>query len=337
MNQATLATQTAPPEAFRFDSAPVVFVTSDSAPQEDEHRVEIMARTPGIVNHWYWGRMIHDMAGCRHKDTLPLDWRHDPDEIIGYVDAVTADDNGLSVSALVQSLERGDRASTIIRRGRKKTPYEASIHWDEWDNLLEYLDKGFVATVNGLQVEGPLVIAREWTLRGIAITPYGVDSTTNTQFSAGSSVESIPVSLQPFKDAMSKETTSPAATTADKEPTKDSAAQTQPAGAKAEQKPAPPADAHRDAARGELARYMERFGTERGAEYFRDSVDYGQACEREIDFLRKQLATRDSELATERGKIQSLSLGEQAPVDTGATKDSAATPTWASQFKKAGS
>lgn len=318
----------APPEAFRWES-PVLFVADSST--EDEHRVQVQARTPGVVNHWYWGRMIHDMAGCQFKDRLPLDWRHNPDEIIGYVDTVQAGDQGLQVSALLQSLRDGDKASDVIKRGRKGTPYEASIYWDENNNVLEYLDEGFTTQVNGQQVEGPLVIARQWTLRGIALTPYGVDSSTNTQFSAGRSADAIPVTLNPAKDAMSKTPTTAA------EPIKDSAADTNVQTSTAQT----PAAATQDAGRGELARYMDRFGAARGAEYFRDSVTYEQACEREIDHLRKELATRDSELAAERAKLKSTaaSLGEPGPVDTGSqNKDSEpAKKTWGSMFKKAGS
>jgi len=323
--QATDRTAQAPPEAFRWES-PVLFLADNST--EDEHRVQIQARTADAVAHWYWGRMVHDMAGCQHKDRLPLDWRHDADEILGYVDQVRADNQGLAVSAVLLSLRDGDRASDIIKRGRKGTPYEASIYWDEANNLLEYLDEGFVAEVNGQQFEGPLVIVRQWTLRGIAITPYGVDRSTQTQFSAVRSVDAIPVTLRPSKDAMSKDTTQAPATV---DATTDSAPVTSPA------KPATDEPtANRDAVRGELARFMDRFGTERGAEYFRDSVTYDVACEREIDHLRKELATRDSELAAERQKLSSLHTGEAEPVDTGATKDSQK-PTWNSVFRKAGS
>lgn len=332
MSQAVIEKQ-APPEAFRWD-VPVLFATGNST--EDEHRVEIQARTPGVVNHWYWGRMIHDMAGCRHKDRLPIDWRHDADEIIGYADSITADDNGLAVSALIQSLHEGDRASTIIKRGRKGTPYESSIYWDEFENVLEYLDEGFVTTVNGQQVEGPLVIAREWNLRGLAITPYGVEATTKTQFSAGSSAESISVSLKPVKDAMSKTTTPEAP-----QPTKDSAAESQPTKTEATTPtPTPvPAKATRDAVRAELNRYMERFGNDRGSQYFKDSLSFADACEKEIEHLQKQLAVKDSELETVRKQIASVNTGELTPVDTGAqNKDSdKSKPTWQDQFKKAGS
>lgn len=331
----TRETTEAPAAAFRF-ALPVQFADAAGGQVENEHRVTVQARTPGVVNHWYWGRMVHDMSGCRHKDKLPMDYRHDIDGIIGYFDAITADNSGLSASGLIQSLDANDRANEIIRRGRKGQPYEASIYWDENNHVLEWLDEGWVAEVNGQQVEGPLVIAREWTLRGIAITPYGVDPTTNTQFSAERSV-TVPVRLNQAKDAMSKAPTS--APAGEQNPTKDSAPVTQLTGSQTQQpsQVTPPIDATRDAARGELSRYMQRFGTERGAEYFRDSVPYEQACEKEIEHLRASLATKDSELSAERAKLASLSLGEQSPVDTGKTKDSQGKAGWSSLFKKAGS
>ncbi|WP_417736341.1 hypothetical protein [Rosistilla oblonga] len=177
------------PEAFRF-SAPLAFSDTVTGGKQStsEHRVTVHARTPDIVNHWYWGRIVHDMNGCKHRDRIPFDWRHDPDVALGYADTIKASvTDGLIVSGPLQSIGKGDRASEVIERGRLGHPFEASIYWDEADNRLEHIDDGFSATVNGRLVHGPVVIAREWTLRAVAITPHGVDGTTSTKFSKGKS------------------------------------------------------------------------------------------------------------------------------------------------------
>ena len=39
--------------------------------------LRMKARTAQPVQHWFWGRVVHDMAGMRlHKDRLPVDYVH---------------------------------------------------------------------------------------------------------------------------------------------------------------------------------------------------------------------------------------------------------------------
>lgn len=342
MSTATAPTK-APRKAFAFNAMPVAFrdTAGDERANPKEHRVTVQARTPGVVDHWFWGRICHDMAGLRHKDRIPFDWRHDPDEILGYADEFDAGDKGLQLGGPLQSIKEGDRASEVIHRGTGGQPYDASIYWDEWDNKLEFLDEGFVATVNGQTVEGPCVIVREWTLRGCAITPYGVDHTTHTKFSAdGSAGDSIPVTYKPAEGTMTKDATKPAETETaetEAEPTKDGTKPAEGNPTKPAEQSTTPTEATQDNGRSELGRFMDRFGTERGAEYFRDSVPYQSALEREVDHLRKELATKDEAVKSAESKLAAVNVGETEPVDTGKTKDEAKTKGWNDLFRKQGS
>src|SRR5690606_6439778 len=47
----------------------------------------------------------------------------------------------------------------------------------------ERLSDKETAIVNGVTVRGPVTIIRKWTLRGVAVCPYGYDPKTSTRFS----------------------------------------------------------------------------------------------------------------------------------------------------------
>ena len=55
--------------------------------------------------------------------------------------------------------------------------------------VLEDVPQGMAVPVNGFSFEGPGVVARQWTLRGLAVCPYGQDKNTAVEFSAGQTPE----------------------------------------------------------------------------------------------------------------------------------------------------
>jgi hypothetical protein len=146
------------------------------------------------VNHPYWGKCMFDVAGAQtHKDTYPLDYCHDPQQIVGKFDRPTAGEAGqYTAKASVIPFAPGDRANEIIHRQAAGTPYEASIFFDPGTCKAEYLDQGEVGQCNGRQVEGPLTIFRQFDLRGCALCPAGADKFAHADFCAGEC--SIPVS-----------------------------------------------------------------------------------------------------------------------------------------------
>jgi hypothetical protein len=171
----------APMEAFLFD-AHVRFGAAGKS-QGKSKDVELLARTGDAIEHWYWGMMAHDMAGLKSKPVVALDWCHGP-ELVGKADRFDVSTGDLVVRGSIESIEPGDLADQIIRRSERGIPYEASIYFDPWTLVLEYLPEGLAATVNGRLIDGPCVIAREWNLRRIALCPSGADGGTEARFSA---------------------------------------------------------------------------------------------------------------------------------------------------------
>lgn len=149
--------------------------------------VELKARSTQPVDHWFFGRIVHDMAGMSlSKPRLAIDYCHNADEVIGFASKFETKD-GLVASGALTPFSDNDRATEVIYKSRQGVPYEASIFSDAEDFVLEYVPEGMAVPVNGFSFEGPGVVARKWTLRGLAVCPYGHDKNMAVEFSASNS------------------------------------------------------------------------------------------------------------------------------------------------------
>ena len=151
--------------------------------------VKLKARSTQPVDHWYFGRIVHDLAGMSlGKSRLAIDYCHRDDEVIGYASKFETQ-GGLVASGALTPFQEKDRASEVIFKSGEGVPYEASIFFDPAEMVLEYVPQGMAVPVNGFSFEGPGVVARQWTLRGLAVCPYGQDKNTAVEFSAGQTPE----------------------------------------------------------------------------------------------------------------------------------------------------
>jgi len=147
--------------------------------------IKVKARGAQAVDHWYFGRMVHDLAGMSlSKPRLAIDYCHREDEVLGFANKFNTE-GGLVASGALTPFQEKDRASEVIFKSQQGVPYEASIFFDPAELVLEEVPQGLSVPVNGLQFEGPGVVARRWTLRGLAVCPYGQDKNTAVEFSAG--------------------------------------------------------------------------------------------------------------------------------------------------------
>lgn len=151
--------------------------------------VKLKARSTQPVDHWFFGRIVHDLAGMSlGKSRLAIDYCHRDDEVIGYASKFETE-GGLVASGALTPFQEKDRASEVIFKSGEGVPYEASIFFDPAEMVLEYVPQGMAVPVNGFSFEGPGVVARKWTLRGLAVCPYGQDKNTAVEFSAGNTPE----------------------------------------------------------------------------------------------------------------------------------------------------
>ena len=285
--------------------------------------IRMSARSPQPIEHWWWGRAVHDMAGMKlHKQVIPIDYEHG--EPIGFLNQNTADAAAGVVCAgsLVPTEEPGDRVRRIASLSAKGVPYEASINFFGDGIVIEVLLEGQSAEVNGYTFEGPGVIFREWPLRGVAVCPYGADMHTESQFSQGD--ESIPLTVREHKPMsknpkqLSAEEEKPAEETKPEGEQEKKELEEKPAG---EEKPADaPAEASNLAAmRAEAKRFRQDFG-DKGAVWFSEGLTHDEARARQT----KELAENADKLAAENAELKKklqLAQGESGPVSFDAPEE----------------
>lgn len=143
--------------------------------------IKLRARSGDAIEHWFWGRVIHDLAGMQlHKSRVPIDYAHDTKEVVGYLNKFDSESGNLETSGALVPFKDNDRATEIIYKLQNGVPYEASINFGGDGIKVQELAEGEVAEVNGRIFEGPGTIVRQWPLRGVAICPYGADANTDS-------------------------------------------------------------------------------------------------------------------------------------------------------------
>lgn len=321
--------QSAPEGAFEFDSSCQFAEPSkrDEKTKLRKSKVSLLARTADPVYHWYWGWVVHDMSGMKSPDRIALDYCHDSRELVGYADDITAK-NELKLGGELISRNDDDTAAEIMDLGPAGVPYQASIQFNPYSVVLEYVPDQAKTTVNGKTVMGPLTIMREWELMRCAICPNGVDGGTRTKFSnEQSQAAQFSLRWKDNSDMSKNDKSNPGSMTPATQPEGQAGQQTQPATTPAagqQSQPAvstemPKVDASNFEAefRTKLKRYTDRFGAEHGAKYFADGLSYESALDQHCSKLEADLKisfTANEELST---KLSQLNLGEIDPVKTG--------------------
>ena len=137
----------------RFSAGKVKFEKSEG--DSLKHPITMLARSDQPIDHWWWGRIVHDIDGIKfHKESIVIDYCHDDREILGYLDE-QRNDKGLWCSGCLIRKE-GSKADEVITNAENDVPYEASIFFDPDTGLvLEHVSQGASSQVNGFTVEGP--------------------------------------------------------------------------------------------------------------------------------------------------------------------------------------
>jgi len=172
------------------------FELGDNGANAKTAPVRLVARSGKAIEHWFWGRIVHDLAGMHlSKSRVPIDYVHDSKEIVGYLNKFDSTSGDLVTSGALVPFKDSDRATEIVHKMKAGVPYEASINFGGDGIKIEDVAEGMVAQVNGYQFEGPGIIVREWPLRGVAICPYGADANTESSALAGANAKTYTASV----------------------------------------------------------------------------------------------------------------------------------------------
>jgi hypothetical protein len=174
-------TREVPGSALRLSLDPSQLAIGDVRDEDGvfEADFDMLVRSKGAVESFFFGEMqYHDLSGMTHNDTILIDWNHSDEVIIGVGSSFEERDDGMHVIGKIQSLEEGDKAMTVIKQLQAGYPLEASIDFRPQRPgaiMIEDVDAGASAEVNGIEVHGPAMIFRKWPLTRAAVTPTGAD------------------------------------------------------------------------------------------------------------------------------------------------------------------
>ena len=304
----------------------------------------MVARSGKPIEHPYWGRIVHDLAGMKtHKPRLTIDYVHDSKEVIGYLNHFDITSGDLVASGALVPFKDNDRATEVLFKSRAGVPYEASINFGGDGIKIEEVPEGFVTQVNGYELEGPAVVVREWPLRGVAVCPYGADMNTESMsFADGKQYAAKVFTTEPtnpteetsMSDAtveVAAEVETPEAAIVEKieqpveqEVTEAAQAQAEPAVEVAEtegnelaEQPAEEQEAASEVeepkaelSRTEFLRIVEEFGADVAAQTVKDGGDYTAALKLAYDNAKQRIT------ALEKDKVSFMSkrAGTPAPI-----------------------
>ncbi len=343
-----VATETrhVPAAAFEF-TEPCELIVGNR--QDDLSPISILARSPEPIDHWYWGKLVHDLDGMQHPEKIALDYCHDQYEPLGFGNDFQVTDKGLTVSGSIVHQHEGDMADKVTHKAGNGVPFEASIFFSSQpeDLRIEFVPEGAFATANAREYEGPIYIARESFLRGLAVCLYGYDRHTQSRLSSTDPDRTIDVLIQHQEAPMSTKTnrtkltddeanpdaTQKATATADAENTGaestdaetsgDASTETTKDGQKSTSSDATASaaddkttDAAGDAGtltKSELKAYVEAFGAENGSQWALAGKPLAECHQLHAQTLETQLAATQKETEELKQNIASLSTGEDDP------------------------
>jgi hypothetical protein len=313
------------------------FEMQEAGDEAKTAKVRIKARSGQPIEHWFWGRVVHDLAGMRlHKNRLPIDYAHNDAEVLGYLNHFETESGNLVCSGALTPFGDTDRASEVIHKAKAGVPYEASIFFGGDGIKLQEVAENELAQVNGYQFNGPGVIVREWPLRAVAICPYGADANTESAFSRTSQTSfrasewkpDAVMKPQPEGAVMEKEVT-PAPATELKEAeqvsveTKTEEVAAEGAQTPVEAAPVEAAKVEEDApdpveeSKAELKRMVDEFGADIALACHLSGKGYAEA---QAEFVRR-LKAENEEL---KQRVQASAAGGQpaafAPTSSGKSK-----------------
>jgi len=279
--------------------------------------VSLVARTGQPISHWYWGRIVHDLSGFfingSDDKRVTIDYCHNDHEILGYLDKFNPSDKQLDTSGELVWKNEDDRAYEVSIKGDAGVPYEASIDFGGDGTVIEELDVGASAEVNGYTFEGPGVIVRKWPLRGVAICPHGYDQGTGSQFTRDGDgpEQTVSVTTLTRKETEMSKDDKPADTPTDK-PAETELTNTDPAPTPNPDKPA----TSRDQFTQELERYTTTFGADNGTKWFSAGMEFEAALQEHCKLQAVEIAELRKERDELKTKFASLSAGDPDATDT---------------------
>lgn len=186
MTEHTIETRKVPLSALRlrgdflslkFDAAQPA--AADSKPARRRFRLVANTGKPMDLGY-YWGKFVIELSGLRFNQRMAVLADHDVKLRVGATDSVKVSEEGLVAEGQMLS---NDSAKAILADADDGFPWQASL-WLEPDEIL-VLDEKQKAVVNGVEMEGPLNVARSGLVREVSFVALGADNDATAEAKAG--------------------------------------------------------------------------------------------------------------------------------------------------------
>jgi len=275
--------------------------------------VELVALGGDPLDHYFFGPVVQDLEGMTHRNRIAIDYNHDSDQIIGYINKFSTEGGKLTLSGALTPFKDNDRATEIIHKSKAGVPYEASIFFapsKPGDTKIEEVQAGEKVEVNGKELHGPLTVFRSWTLRGVAVCPYGADADTATHVQTQNQKE---VEVQVMDKEKVEQTV---------EESKDSEVQnvetkgevTEP---KVESGETKSVEEQTNDDRAEFKQFVEAFGNEKAADYFAQGLSIADAHVQFAKDARKKIEELSSKVQSQNVEQQTVVPFDHSSDDSG--------------------
>jgi hypothetical protein len=125
--------------------------------------------------------VVVDLAGTRvPAKSRPVLRDHDPGRIVGHTQEITVNAGSIRVVGVISGV--GESAREIAQAADNGFPWQASIGASA--QRLALVDEGESVQVNNRNFTGPLLVARQTTLREVSFVALGADDNTSARFAA---------------------------------------------------------------------------------------------------------------------------------------------------------
>ena len=128
-----------------------------------------------ITDHWYWDRVIFDLASMQIKGCIPALLDHRSSQRAGAVNEYQVDPaKGLNVSGVLMSNEFG---AQVARDSDDGFPWQMSVRIEP--SSVEEIKADQSVVVNGKTYQGPITVFRGGRIREVSFCALGADDNTN--------------------------------------------------------------------------------------------------------------------------------------------------------------
>lgn len=142
-----------------------------------------MAAYTGAVMHLsgFWDPVIVDLENVQvPSQNRPILRQHDEAKIVGHSTRIDVSDKGIHVEGTISGV--GPDAAEVVALAKNGFQWQASI--GATAVRTEFVEPGQTATVNGREINGPVIISRETILGEISFVPLGADGATSARVAA---------------------------------------------------------------------------------------------------------------------------------------------------------